>query len=262
MDAAGIFRAQQAIRGNAQGSKNNVQTDAARNRVLLAGAVWTLAVVAAHAWFKSAAFEPITLMSIGAVGLGWAALLLQALNTERRAAQKLIAVVGHENLVVIDELADVISMEMQRAHVELGRVDDLLAHAIEQLMSAFNSVGEQARSHQDELARMASEARGGPGAEELRAAAEQVAKDVNGAVMALQFRDVVGQKLGHVRRELEALEQVMRQIRMVSGGNAAAPPKQADLAALVQGLLREMKQTRATSPVQQELMHAGEIDLF
>lgn len=239
-----------------------MQTNAARNRAFLAGAVWTLAIIAAHVWFKSAAFEPISLMSMGAVGLGWAWLLLQAVKAERRTAQKLIAGLGNENLVVIDELADVISMEMQRAHIELGRVDDLLAHAIEQLMSAFNSVGEQARSHQDELARMASEARGGPGAEELRAAAEQVAKDVNGAVMALQFRDVVGQKLGHVRRELEALEQVMRQIRMVSGGNAAAPPKQADLAALVQGLLREMKQTRATSPVQQELMHAGEIDLF
>ena len=83
---------------------------------------------------------------------------------------------------------------------------------------------------------------------------------MNGAVTALQFRDVVGQKLGHLRSELEALEQVMHRVREVSA--APAEPAVAGLAARVQGLLRELEQAKAVGPVQQALMHAGEVDLF
>ena len=204
------------------------------------------------------------MMTLATVALGWAGVLSHALGAEQRTASAAAAAASHENCAVIEELAQAIGMQMQRAGIELGRVDDLLAHAIEQLMSAFNSVSEQAQRHQSELAQAASAALGTPAAEQLRAAAECVASEVNGAVTALQFRDVVGQKLGHVRLELEALEQAMRQIRCVSGTSAgpAAPSGQADLAARVQDLLRRLRQAQATSPVQQELMHAGEVELF
>lgn len=248
-----------------------MQLNGAQKRALLIGAAWTLAAAMVSVLlFKSLLFEPIYLWTLGVVALGWAGILLHALAAGRRAAGISAVAACGEFRAVIDGLAQVMSAEMRRACKELMRVDELLAHAIEQLMSAFNSVSDQASSHQSELAQAAAAAQGTPAAERLRLAAERVAKDVNGAVTALQFRDVVGQKLGHVRRELEALEQVMDRIRAVSAAQpeqASTPerscePGQTLLAARIQGLLLELEHAKATSPAQQELMHAGEVDLF
>ena len=234
-----------------------MQDNAIYRQALLLGCGWTLAGGAALAYFKSGAFAPIYLWTLGVVALGWALLLSHALAGARRATR-----------AAIDGLAQELGAEMQRASKELLRVDELLAHAIDQLLSAFNSVADQASSHQQTLASAAAAAQGTPAADRLRVAAERVARDVNGAVTALQFRDVVGQKLGHVRRELEALEQVMYRMRELSSAQAQATqtrtlaPGQTQLAAGVWGLLNELQQTRAASPAQQELMHAGEVDLF
>jgi len=196
--------------------------------------------------------------------------LLRALAAERRAARVSLAAVGCETRGVIDGLAQAMGVQMRRACGELARVDELLAHAVEQLITAFNGVSEEARRHRNELAAAAAQGAPAAAAERLHAAAERAAADVNGAVTALQFGDVVGQKLGHVRRELEALEQMMHRIREASGAQSEAEaalsraraPGQADLAARVQGLLQELEQARAGTPAQQELMHAGEIELF
>ncbi|MBI5910510.1 MAG: hypothetical protein HY848_11210 [Betaproteobacteria bacterium] len=249
-----------------------MQPNRARNRALLIGTGWTLAAAVALAWFKSSPAEPIYLWSLGVVAFGWAGVLLHALHSGQRAADASLAALGGDTRAVIDGLAQAVGIQMQRAGSELLRVDELLEHAIERLMTAFNDVSEQARCHQRVLALATAAAQGATAAERLRAAAERVAIDVNGAVTALQFRDVVGQKLGHVRRELEALEQVMLRIREASSapsapaaalGRARAPePERARLAALVRGLLRELEQAKAASPAQQELMHAGEVDLF
>ena len=245
-----------------------MQDNAIYRQALLLGCGWTLAGGAALAYFKSGAFAPIYLWTLGVVALGWALLLSHALAGARRAASAALAAACGETRAAIDGLAQALGAEMQRASKELLRVDELLAHAIDQLLSAFNSVADQASSHQQTLASAAAAAQGTPAADRLRVAAERVARDVNGAVTALQFRDVVGQKLGHVRRELEALEQVMYRMRELSSAQAQATqtrtlaPGQTQLAAGVWGLLNELQQTRAASPAQQELMHAGEVDLF
>lgn len=247
-----------------------MQPNRARNRALLIGTGWTLAAAVALALFKSSPTEPIYLWSLGVVAFGWTGVLLHALPAEQRAADATLAALGCDTRAMIDGLAQAVGIRMQRAGSELLRVDELLEHAIEQLMTAFNGVSEQARCQQSDLALATARAKGAAAAERLRAAAERVAMDVNGAVTALQFRDVVGQKLGHVRRELEALEQVMRRIREASGApfapaaalGRAPEPEPAHLAVLVWGLLRELEQAKAASPAQQELMHAGEVDLF
>ena len=245
-----------------------MQPNRARNRALLMGSGWTLAAAVALAWFKSSPSEPITLWTIGVVALGWAGVLLHTLAAERRAAGASIAAAGCDSRGMIDGLAQAMSVEMQRACRELVRVDELLAHAIGRLMAAFDSVGEQGHRHQSELALAAAVAQGTPDAERLRAAAERAASNVNSAVTALQFRDVVGQKLGHVRRELEALEQLMQRVRELSAAQAGAATAggraraQAQFAARVQALLLELEQVKAVNPVQQALMHAGEVDLF
>ena len=157
----------------------------------------------------------------------------------------------------VDGMAQVTIERMQAAREELLRADELLAHAIEQLMFAFNNVSEPARHHLRQLMLAASAAQGTPAAEKLRAEAERIEQNVNGAVTALQFRDVVGQKLGHVRSELAALEQAMHGIREVS-----AQCSHGDLASGVDGVLQQLQEDRAASPVRQKLMHAGEIELF
>jgi len=236
-----------------------------RNDALFLGTAWTLILVAVLFLFKFYLTWPICVLSLAASGLGWAAILVYALSRERRftmdrerrVMEADLAAADGASRAAIDGMAQVMIEQMQGACTELQRVDELLGHAIEQLLAAFNSVSEQARAHQSELAQAAAAARGTPGAERLRAAAERVANDVDGAVTALQFRDVVGQKLGHVRSELVALEHTMHSIRDVSVQCARA-----ELAQRVGGLLQQLREAKAASPVAQELMHAGEVELF
>jgi len=234
-----------------------VQANRVGKGALMVGTAWTVALAAPYFLFKSSWAWPISVLSLAASGLGWAALLAWALRGERRAGEADLAAAEGASRAAVDGMAQAMIGQMQGACTELQRVDELLGHAIEQLMAAFNSVSEQARAHQSELAQAAAAAQGRPGAERLRAAAERVANDVDGAVTALQFRDVVGQKLGHVHSELLALERTMHRIR-----DASARCAQARLAQEVGGLLQQLQQARAASPVRQELMHAGEIELF
>ena len=242
-----------------------MQANCVRKDALFVGMAWTLVLAVPYFLFKSSSTWPISVLPLAATGLGWAAILAYALrrerrstmDRERRAVQADMAAADGASRAAVDGMAQVLIEQMQGACMELQRVDELLGHAIEQLLAAFNSVSEQARAHQGELAQAAAAAQGTPAAERLRAAAERVASDVDGAVTALQFRDVVGQKLGHVRSELVALEQVMHSIREVSA--QCAPP---DLAQRVGGLLQQLRETGAASPVRQELMHAGEVELF
>lgn len=52
----------------------------------------------------------------------------------------------------------------------------------------------------------------------------------------------------------------MHRVRELAG--AQAEPAVIGLAARVQGRLRELEQAKGAGPVQQVLMHAGEVDLF
>jgi hypothetical protein len=234
-----------------------VNANGVRKDTFFLGTAWTLILAGLLSWFKSSPAWPISLLSLAAAGLGWAALLAYALQRAQHAQDAALAAADGASRGAVDGMARVMIEQMQGACAELQRVDELLGHAIEQLIAVFNSVSEQAQAHQSELAQAAAAAQGTPAAERLRAAAERVASDVDGAVTALQFRDVVGQKLGHVRSELVALEQAMHRVREVSAQCARA-----DLAPRVDGLLQQLRLAKAASPVRQELMHAGEVDLF
>ena len=189
-----------------------------RRRALLIGTAWTTAVGSAFVWFKSVSGLPIDMTwPLGVVALGWALVMWYALAAAEAAAES-ARVVERETRTMIDDLVRVICLEVQRARSELILGDELLEHAIRELMVAFESV-----------------------------------RDVNGAVIAMQFRDVVGQKLGHVRGELDTLDQLMRRI-----GESG----QEKFAARVQELLHEMGHKKANNPAQQQLMHAGEVTLF
>ena len=63
--------------------------------------------------------------------------MLHALAGERRAAAA-----GCDTRDAIDALAQAMGVEMQRAGQELVRVDELLEHANDQLIEAFNGVSD------------------------------------------------------------------------------------------------------------------------
>lgn len=234
-----------------------MQTRNIRNRALVVGGGGTLAVAVALASFKSSFAGPIYLWSLGVVALGWAVVLWQALARAQRAANAAIGAVGRETRAIIDGVTLLTSEEIHEACEELMRVDELLTHAIEQLMAAFRSLGEQIPLHRGALARQTAGQQDARAVERMQAAAERAVVDMDSAVTALQFRDVVGQKLGHVRSELIALEQAMRGVRL-----AATECPQEDLALQIRSLLQRMQEAKAASPARQELMHAGEVELF
>lgn len=241
-----------------------------RNRALLIGTGWTLAVAVTLVGFKSVFPEPIYLWSSGIVALGWAAVLLQALRGARHTAGGVIVAARSETRAVIDSLTQATSDEVDGACKELERVDELLGHAIEQLTVAFHSMSAHVSIHQDEeLARQIAEVLDATVRARLQAAAEGLERDINGVVTALQFRDVVGQKLHHVRLELEALGQAMKRIRDLSCQSGLAMASEwpeisepGDFSTAIRGLLRELQEARAASPVRQKVMDAGEIELF
>lgn len=241
-----------------------MRPNGALKRALFLGIGWTFAAPAALALFKSSASAPIYLWTLGVVALGWAGILRQVLAAQAREASAAVTAACVEHGATLVDLAQAVGAQMRQADSELLRVDELLAHAIEQLMAAFNNVTDGVGRHQRELAQATAAAPGAVASQGLRQAAEHVARGVDSAVMALQFRDVVGQKLGHVRRELEALEQLTQRIREASAAQPGLLPAagRAQLATRVQSLLQELEQMKVISPVQQELMHSGEVELF
>jgi hypothetical protein len=249
-----------------------VKSNSIRNKALVQGAVWTAATAAALAFLKFPDAGPIPIVSLSVpwkvmlllvvTALGWALILVKALGNEQRAAFEGLGIAAASTRDVIDSIAEVTGAQMSGARAEMLRADQLLGDAIDRLVEVFEKVTAQARAQSD-LAQAT------PAAEELRAAAERVASDVNSAVMALQFRDMVGQKLGHVREKLVAAEEAMYEIRLASAQSAEAAAAglpealgPAELALQVRGRLQKLQQAEATTPVRQQLMHAGEVELF
>ena len=252
-----------------------MESDRVRNWALALGAAWTVAIAAVLAWLKFPDAWPIpivwlsvpssgmsALVGVALCTLGWALLLVHALGKEQRDAFERWTLAAAATREVIDNMAEVTGEQMSGARAEMLRADQLLGDAIDRLVEVFEKLTAQARAQSD-LAQAT------PAAAELRAAAERVASDVNSAVMALQFRDMVGQKLGHVREKLVAAEEAMYEIRLASSQAAEAAaagmkdaPSPAELAAKVRGRLNKLQQAEATTPVRQQLMHAGDVELF
>lgn len=100
-------------------------------------------------------------------------------------------------------------------------------------------------------------------------AAEGVAQEVQRAVVALQFQDIVSQLMGHVQRRVAAMEGVMEHLRAMAH---TLPKEAADPAAAAQALRHEAENvTRslsgltaatANNPVGQSQMSHGDIELF
>ena len=242
-----------------------VQAKYVRSIALAQGAAWTAGIAAVPACLKFLDLEPIPIvqlnvLSLIVMALGWALLLVKVLEREQRVTLERLAVAGAAVRDAIDNLAEVMGAQMSGARAEMLRADQLLGDAIERLVEVFEALAERVRA-QSELAQAA--------AADPCAAAEGVASDVNCAVMALQFRDMVGQKLGHVRDRLVAAEETMYEIRLVSARSAQAvaaglpdAPQPAELAARVCQCLQKLQRAEAGTPVRQRLMLAGEVELF
>ena len=156
---------------------------------------------------------------------------------------------------------------MKSAQQELEGADELLLDAIGRLVAAFGNIAALVR----EQSGLAIEAWGAGPADagnagslsRLRAIAEQVDVEVNEAVTALQFQDLVGQKLGHVRERLQVLDEMLERITQLvhedEGAGADSPARRLDR---IGEVLQEHRDAKPASPVRQELMSAGAVELF
>ena len=244
-----------------------MESNSVRKTALLSGMAWTAAVAAAAAFLKFLVSEPIPIVSLSvlllsATAFGWALVLVTALGRQQRMAAESLSHAAAATREVIDNMAEVTGAQMSGARAEMLRADQLLGDAIDRLVEVFEKLTVQARAQSD-LAQAT------PAAAELVAAAERVASDVNSAVMALQFRDMVGQKLGHVREKLVSAEEAMYEIRLASSqaaeaaaAGAADAPGPAELAARVYERLDRLQQAEASTPVRQQMMSAGDVELF
>ena len=165
----------------------------------------------------------------------------------RRAQKDRIAAALVPMPDTIDVMAVKLGEQMQSARGELSKADQLLGDAIEQLVDAF-----------DHAVRRASPA--GP---------ECATFDTDAAVTALQFRDMVGQKLGHVRDKLVLAEEVLYEIRIILSEEArpisADPARASPLGTMetrIRALLDTLQQVGTSTPVNQQRIQAGDIELF
>lgn len=158
---------------------------------------------------------------------------------------------------------------MKSAQQELEGADELLLDAIRRLVGAFSSIGSLVR----EQSGLATEAIGAGPADERKAAslsrlcviAEHVDAEVNEAVKALQFQDLVGQKLGHVRDRLQTLDEMLERISELvraDEGTGAGADSPACRIGRIREVLNEHRDAKPASPVRQELMSAGAMELF
>lgn len=105
--------------------------------------------------------------------------------------------------------------------------------------------------------------------ETMGAVAQDLDSEVNRAVVALQFQDIVAQLMGHVQRRVAALEAVMRHLAQMAH---ALPADVADPLAASAALKREADNlsrslaglgvATSRSPVSQTQMSQGDVELF
>lgn len=104
---------------------------------------------------------------------------------------------------------------------------------------------------------------------ELGATAQRVDGEVNKAITALQFQDMVSQLIDHMTRRVAALDKVTRQMEILAQQLPRAPAEAASAAEALERELGNVIQSLANldtrtshNPVHQHGMEHGEVELF
>lgn len=119
-------------------------------------------------------------------------------------------------------------------------------HRVEQMMAKVQGFNEEMVIGTQNLA-------------QLTAALE---RDINTTVTSLQFQDMVSQLLGHVHKRIVGLDGAMSEYgsvsRQIASGGGGAPA----LGGPLHSRLQALRESTAHSPVQQQSMQSGAVDLF
>ncbi len=119
-------------------------------------------------------------------------------------------------------------------------------HRVEQMMAKVQSFNEEMVIGTQNLA-------------QLTAALE---RDINTTVTGLQFQDMVSQLLGHVHKRIVGLDGAMSEYGSVSRQIASGGGGALALGGPLQSRLQALRESTAHSPVQQQSMQSGGVDLF
>lgn len=155
-------------------------------------------------------------------------------------------------------------------HGELSQADRLVGDAVGDLVAGFRHISSLTRSQQEislAIAQTAALANGGNMGsllERQRVIAGQIEQEVDAAVTALQFGDLVAQLLAHTRIRVDAIGTALQRIDMLDagpeGGELSGKPLRFH-AGVSRAVLVANAASRA-KPVVQQGMQQGDIELF
>lgn len=142
-----------------------------------------------------------------------------------------------------------IDEELSGMRREIAQARELLHDAVEKLVTSFMKISALAHAEVGKVA-------GGVSVQEAKGLAACIKSEVDSAVTALQFQDMIDQLLNHTLKRLDILEQALTEAGgpegYIDGGMLAQPSA---TAGDVSGL-------SAAKPVLQKHMDPGDVELF
>lgn len=155
-------------------------------------------------------------------------------------------------------------------HGELSQADRLVGDAVGDLVAGFKHISKLTRSQQEtslaimEAAAFANDESMGQLLERQRGIAGQIEQEVDAAVTALQFGDLVAQLLAHTRTRVDAIASALQRIDLLDAGPEGDEISGKPLR-FHEGVSRAVMVANAASrakPVVQQGMQHGDIELF
>lgn len=155
-------------------------------------------------------------------------------------------------------------------HGELSQADRLVGDAVGDLVAGFKHISKLTRSQQEislaivQTAALANGGDMGPLLERQRVIAGQLEQEVDAAVTALQFGDLVAQLLAHTKIRVDAIGTALQRIDLLDAGPGGDELSGKPLR-FHAGVSRAVMVANAASrakPVVQQGMQRGDIELF
>ena len=169
------------------------------------------------------------------------------------------------------DLSRLVITEQRALNGDLARMSNLLREAAHNLRDCFSAMSNQLTEQSAQLRRRQS--RGADGKpvskdiESLLSSTNEISSHVAKAVRALQFEDILQQMIGHSRQRISQIENVFtlvqKQIEELKGVSREEKDRILKVLRICQDEIAEVQQIlNVTSPVKQESLKSGDVELF
>ena len=170
-----------------------------------------------------------------------------------------------------EDLSRLVITEQRALGGDLARMSNLLKEAAHNLRDCFSAMSNQLTEQSAQLRRRQSRSVDGNPAnkdiESLLSSTNEISSHVATAVRALQFEDILQQMIGHSRKRISQIENVFTLVQKQIEGLKDIKQEDKDRILSVlrtcQDEIAEVQQVlNVTSPVKQESLKSGDVELF